>query len=270
MKLTVERVTMAYNGRAVVDGVSFEALPGEILGIVGPNGSGKSTLLRGMARLQSLVGGRVLLGETDIRALSTRAVARQLAILPQQPGPAPDLTVRELAWRGRHPHQGVILQRASPEDAAAVTWALDAADVAELAGRRVEQLSGGERQRAWLALALAQRPRVLLLDEPTSFLDLEHQVQAVRLLRRLAGEGLTVVAVLHDLVLAARLCDRVVALRQGRLEFAGAPAETFTEEALERVFNVPMTLLLDPVTGRPLPVPRSESPSDDGAQPSDE
>lgn len=255
MRLAAEALRLGYGGEDVVHGVSLAIEGGEMVAIVGPNGSGKSTLLRGLARLQKPSGGRVLLGESDIRGLSSREVAKHLAILPQSPEAGLDLTVRELAWRGRYPHQG-LLQRATPRDAEAVAWAMAAADVDGLAERPLGSLSGGERQRAWIALALAQQPKVLLLDEPTSFLDIQHQVEVMRLLQRLNGEGMTVVAVLHDLVLAARYAERVVALRAGRIELDGPPARVFEAEGLRRVFNVPMLVVKDPETGRPIPLAR--------------
>lgn len=257
MKLTVEGVRLGYNGRVVVDGVSFAVEPGEMVSIVGPNGSGKSTLLRGMSRLQKPMSGRVLLDATDIRAMSARQVARNLAILTQSPDAGPDLTVRELVFRGRYPHQG-ILQRVTAADIEAVEWAMAAADTAQFATRPLGSLSGGERQRAWIALALAQQPRVLLLDEPTSFLDISHQVEVMHLLRRLNHEGMTVVAVLHDLVLAARFSDRVIAMRSGRVEFDGPPRQVLEPVGLERVFGVPMMILTDPESGLPIPLPRPD------------
>jgi iron complex transport system ATP-binding protein len=257
MKLTVRDLTLGYGARPVVEGVSLEIDAGEMVAIVGPNGSGKSTLLRGMSRVQKPVRGQVLLGENDIRELSAREVARILAILPQSPEAGLDLTVRELAWRGRYPHQG-MLQRATVADHDAVEWALIAADVQYLAGRTLGSLSGGERQRAWIALALAQQPKVLLLDEPTSFLDIQHQLEVMHLLRRLNREGMTVVAVLHDLVLAGRFADRVIALRQGRVAFDGPPLQVLRPEPLQHVFSVPMTVLTDPDTGMPIPLPRPD------------
>ena len=257
MKLTVENLRLGYAGRTVVDGVSFAVDAGEMVAIVGPNGSGKSTLLRGMSRLMRPETGRVLLGETDIRAMGAREVARLLAILPQAPDAGTDLTVRELVWRGRYPHQG-ILQRATKADYEAVDWALHAADLTGLADRAIGQLSGGERQRAWIGLALAQQPKVLLLDEPTSFLDISHQVEVMHLLRRLNHEGMTMVVVLHDLVLAGRHADRIIALRDGRIELDGAPVSVLEPRALERVFNVPMMVIPDPETGLPIPLPRPD------------
>jgi len=198
-----------------------------------------------------------LLGETDIRDISARAVARTLAILPQSPDGGADLSVRELVYRGRFPHQG-LMQRITEADTEAVEWAMEAADVAALANRTTGSLSGGERQRAWIALALAQQPKVLLLDEPTSFLDIAHQVEVMHLLRRLNREGITVVSVLHDLVLAGRFSDRVIAVSDGRIEFDGPPAQVLEPAGLERVFGVAMMVLRDPETGLPIPLPRPD------------
>ena len=257
MRLSIQDLSLGYGARTVVDHVSFDVESGEMVSIVGPNGSGKSTLLRGMARLQRPSNGRVLLGESDIRSIGAKQVARVLAILPQSPEGGADLTVRELVYRGRFPHQG-ILQRVTAADAEAVAWAMQAADVDSLAARPLTSLSGGERQRAWIALALAQQPRVLLLDEPTSFLDIAHEVEVMHLLRRLHREGMTVVAVLHDLIMAARFTDRVIAMRDGRVAFDGPPAEVFEPAGLERVFGMPMMVLRDPETGLPLPLPRPD------------
>ena len=163
--------------------------------------------------------------------------------------------MRELVWRGRAPHQGV-LQRAAPADHEAVAWALEAADVGHVAHRPLASLSGGERQRAWMALALAQQPRVLLLDEPTSFLDVQHQVEVMALLSRLNAEGMTVVAVVHDLALAGRFMQRVIGVREGRIAFDGPAREVLRPEPLEAVFGVPMVVLEDPESGLPVPLPR--------------
>ena len=255
MNLSVRHLTLAYGGRTVVDDVSLEIASGEMVAIVGPNGSGKSTLLRGMSRLQRPGRGDVLLGGSDVRSIGARQLARTLAILPQSPEGGLDLTVRELTWRGRFPHQG-ILQRATKQDYDAVAWALEAADVGALAERQLASLSGGERQRAWIALALSQQPRLLLLDEPTSFLDVAHQEEIMQILRRLNRDGMTIVAVLHDLALAARYTDRIIALREGQVAFDGPPAEVFQPEALERVFGWRMIVLRDPDTGMPVPIPR--------------
>lgn len=257
MNLAVERLTLAHGRRDVVRDVSFDIAAGEMVAILGPNGSGKSTLLRGMARLHPPRSGRVLLDGRDIRAMNSRHVARVLAILPQAPSSGLDLTVRELAFRGRYPHQG-FLQRVTRHDIDAVEWALEATDALALADRPLAALSGGERQRAWIAMALAQEPRILLLDEPTTFLDVAHQVEVMHLLRRLNARGITIVAVLHDLALAGRFTSRIIAIRDGQVAFDGPPSAVLDPEALERVFGVPMLVLPDPDTGLPIPIPRPD------------
>ncbi|WP_322818893.1 ABC transporter ATP-binding protein [Tepidiforma sp.] len=257
MKLTVEHLTLAHGHRTVVRDVSFDIVPGEMVAILGPNGSGKSTLLRGMARLHPPRAGRVLLDGRDIRTMNSRQVARLLAILPQAPATGLDLTVRELAFRGRYPHQG-FLQRITQQDAQVVEWALRATDALALAERPLAALSGGERQRAWIAMALAQQPRILLLDEPTTFLDVAHQIEIMHLLRRLNAQGITIVAILHDLALAGRFTTRIIALREGTIAFDGPPTAVLEPDALERVFGVPMLVLPDPETGLPIPIPRPD------------
>ncbi len=257
MNLAVDHLTLAHGGRDVVRDVSFEIAAGEMVAILGPNGSGKSTLLRGMARLHPPRSGRVLLDGRDIRTMNSRHVARIMAILPQAPASGLDLTVRELAFRGRYPHQG-LLQRVTRRDIDAVEWALEATDALALAERPLSHLSGGERQRAWIAMALAQEPRILLLDEPTTFLDVAHQVEVMHLLRRLNARGITIVAVLHDLALAGRFTTRIIAIRDGRVAFDGPPAAVLDPQALERVFGVPMLVLPDPDTGLPIPIPRPD------------
>ena len=255
MRLTAEHLSLRYNGHDAVRDVSLDLASGELVAIVGPNGSGKTTLLRGMSRLLKPVAGHVLLDGEEIRAIGARGVARHLAVLPQVHAEGVDLTVRELVWRGRAPHQG-FLHRASEADHEAVAWALEAADLREIAARPLASLSGGERQRAWIALALAQQPRVLLLDEPTSFLDVRHQLDVITLLQRLNAGGMTIVAVVHDLALAGRSMQRVIGMRDGRIAFDGPPQEVLRPEPLEGVFGVPMAVLEDPESGLPVPLPR--------------
>ena len=255
MRLSTERLSLSYNGRDAVHEVTLDLESGELIAIVGPNGSGKTTLLRGLSRLLRPVAGHVLLDGDDIRAISSRSVARRLAVLPQEHPEGVDITVNELVWRGRAPHQG-ILQRATPADHEAVDWALEAADVHHIASRPLGNLSGGERQRAWIALALAQQPRVLLLDEPTSFLDVQHQVEVMALLTRLNAEGMTIIVVVHDLALAGRFMQRVIGMRDGRIAFDGPSREVLRPEPLEEVFGVPMLVLEDPESGLPVPLPR--------------
>ena len=255
MKLKAEGIVVSYNGRNALNGVSLTVEEGELVAIIGPNGSGKSTLLRTLARLLKPNSGTVELDGTDIRRMKSVAVARKIAILPQMHTDGDDLTVDELVWRGRYPHQG-MLQWAKDEDRAAVRWALDSTDLSSFGDRKLGSLSGGERQRAWIALSLAQQPELLLMDEPTSFLDIKHQVEVMHLLRRLNAEGMTIVAVPHDLALAGRFANRVVALRDGSVVLDGLPAEALTADRLEDVFGVPMAVLADPDTGLPIPIPR--------------
>jgi len=254
MRLRAEGITLSYGRRVVVDSVSLDIPSGEFCVIVGPNASGKSTLLRGLARVMRPDSGAVYLDEDDIAALDSREVARRLAILPQMQQFDVDLVVEELVWRGRTPHHRP-LRPASSADQAAVERAIELTGLGDLHDRPLRSLSGGERQRAWLALALAQEPRVLLLDEPTTFLDLRHQVEVMEVLRRLNEGGLTVVAVLHDLALASRYAHRVVGVVDGRIALDGPPSEVFTPDALSGVFGVNMVTLTDPRTGRPLPFP---------------
>lgn len=254
MNLRAEGLSLSYRGIEVVHDVSLSVASGEFACIVGPNAGGKSTLLRGLARVMRPDRGRVYLGDDDIAALGAREVARRLAILPQMQQLDIDLVVEELVWRGRTPHHR-FLRPASPDDHAAVERAIAATNLEALRERPLRGLSGGERQRAWLALALAQEPQVLLLDEPTTFLDLRHQVELMDVLRTLNEGGLTVVAVLHDLGLASRYADRIIGILDGRVAFEGGPDEVMTEPVLERVFGIPMTMVTDPRTGRPVPIP---------------
>jgi iron complex transport system ATP-binding protein len=230
----------------ILHGFDLEVEAGEIVALVGPNGSGKSTLLRALARILKPRGGAVFLDGKLISEWSTRDVARRLSLLPQGPSLGSDLTVRELVWMGRSPHQG-LLGLPTGADREAVEWAIEETGIEALADRRVTSLSGGERQRAWLAMALAQQPQVLLLDEPTTFLDLNHQLEVLDLVRYLNQEhGLTVIMVLHDLNQAARYARRVCVLYAGRLFRDGPPAEVLTVETLAEVFGIDASILTSP------------------------
>jgi iron complex transport system ATP-binding protein len=218
--------------------VTLEVRAGEIVALVGPNGSGKSTMLRALARVLAPRRGVVYLEGKSMREWPTREVARKLALLPQGPTLAADLTVEELVTLGRSPHQG-LLGLPTREDSDAVQRAIEETDIGSMARRRVSELSGGERQRVWVAMALAQEPQILLLDEPTTFLDLNHQLEVLDLIRRLNQEhGLTVIMVLHDLNQAARYSGRIVVLREGQLYADGSPAEVLTPATLRDVFGV--------------------------------
>lgn len=246
---------LGYDGRVIVHGLTLDIPPGRITMIVGPNACGKSTLLRSMARLLPPLSGSVLLDGQDIHTLATREVAARLGILPQTPVAPDGITVADLVGRGRYPHQGWF-RRWTSEDDAAVAEALLATDVLELADRSVDELSGGQRQRVWIAMALAQRTDILLLDEPTTYLDVSHQLDVLDLLVDLNRDhGTTIAVVLHDLNLACRYADHIVALRDGRVIAEGPPAEVVTEELVTRAFGMRCTLVPDPVSGTPLIVP---------------
>lgn len=253
MRLQADDLWLRYGRDPVICGVTLTVESGEFCVVVGANASGKSTLLRGLARVIRPSSGTVRVGD-DISALPPREVARRLAILPQMQQFDIDLAVEELVWRGRTPYQR-LLQPMTAADALAVERALEAVGMLTLRDRPLRTLSGGERQRAWLALTLAQEPHALLLDEPTTYLDLRHQVEVMEVLKRLNHEGMTIVAVLHDLALASRYAHRIVGLADGEIVLDGPPAEVFTPESLERVFGLGMVTLTDPATGRPLPFP---------------
>ncbi|AAT89483.1 ABC transporter [Leifsonia xyli subsp. xyli] len=254
--LAASGLTLAYEGRAVVRGLDLEIPPGRLTAIVGPNACGKSTLLRGLARLLAPVSGAVLLDGADIYALPTKQVATRLGLLPQTPAAPDGITVADLVSRGRYPHQGWFRCWTAADDAA-VAEAMTATGVAALAERAIDELSGGQRQRVWIAMALAQQTDILLLDEPTTFLDIAHQLEVLDLLLDLnAAKGTTIAMVLHDLNLAARYADHLVALRAGGIVAAGEPASVVTAGLVREVFGVESVIVDDPVTGTPLVVPR--------------
>src|SRR5690606_34337976 len=227
-----------YADRVIVDGLDLDIAEGTVTTIIGPNGCGKSTLLRSLARLMSPKKGAVLLDGQAIHELPSRAVAKQLGLLAQGAIVPDGVTVAELAMRGRYPHQS-FFQPPTKRDAEAVEKALELAGMTDLRDRPVQQLSGGQRQRAWIAMALAQETPLLLLDEPTTFLDVAHQLEVMELVDRLnREEGRTIVMVLHDINEAARVSDRIVAMRDGRIIGDGAPSEILTPELLTRLFGV--------------------------------
>ena len=253
--LAAERLTLGYGDRKVVRDLTVTIPTGRVTVVVGANACGKSTLLRGLARLLAPSDGAVLLDGKDITSLATRDVARVLGLLPQSPIAPEGITVADLVGRGRYPHQGWFRQW-TPDDDAAVADALAQTRVLDLAGRSVDELSGGQRQRVWIAMALAQRTDLLLLDEPTTFLDVAHQVEVLDLLADLNRDlGRTIVMVLHDLNLAARYADHLVAMKDGRIVAEGAPADVVTEETVAEVFGLTSRVVPDPVSGTPMVVP---------------
>ena len=243
-----------YGGAPVLDGIDLSILEGGITAVIGPNGSGKSTLLSALARLIPARQGAVLLDGADIGSLPTRQVARRLGMLPQSPAAPEGITVAELVRRGRHPHRRFGARTA--HDDLIVAQAMMRTGVVNLATRPIDTLSGGQRQRAWIAMALAQQTGLLLLDEPTSSLDIAHQIDVLDLLVDLAADGTTVVIVLHDLGLAARYADTVIALSGGEIAAVGTPHDVITEETLQAVFAVDCRIIADPDTGTPLILPR--------------
>lgn len=259
-RLRARELRLAYDDRVVVDGVTLEVPTGRTTVVVGPNGCGKSTLLRGLGRLLKPRGGSVLLDGDEIGTLPTREVARRLGLLPQQPIVPEGVSVLELVERGRHPHHG-LFRTWSRADEEAVAGALERTDLVHLAHVPVDSLSGGQRQRVWLAMVLAQATPVLLLDEPTSFLDIAHQLDVLDLVRGLCDDaGTTVVMVLHDLGMAARYADHLVAMRDGVVVAEGTPAEVVTPEVIEAVFGVGALVVTDPETGAPVVIPRRRTP----------
>lgn len=260
--LVAEHVALGYGDRPVVEDLTVQVPEGRVTVIVGANACGKSTLLRALARLLRPSGGTVLLDGRDLHRLPTREVARRLGILPQNPVAPEGITVVDLVARGRYPHQGWF-RRWTEADEAALVRAMEATSTLELAGRAVDELSGGQRQRVWIAMALAQETEVLLLDEPTTYLDLAHQIDVLDLLTALnRQQGRTIVAVLHDLNQAFRYADHVVAMRAGSLVAAGPPAELATPALIEEVFGLRSRIIDDPVTGGPLVVPIGRNHSD--------
>jgi len=254
--LRTEGLVSGYGGTRIVNEVDVEIPAGRISVIIGANACGKSTLLKTISRLLPPQAGGVLLDGARIDQMPTKELARTLGLLPQQPIAPEGIAVADLVGRGRHPHQKMF-RSWSPEDDVAVASALTATGTLELADRSVDELSGGQRQRVWIAMALAQETDILLLDEPTTFLDVSHQVEVLDLLTDLNhARGTTVVMVLHDMNLAARYADHLFAMRDGRLVASGAPRDVVTAELVREVFGLDSVVISDPVSGTPIVLPR--------------
>uniref|UniRef100_A0AAU2VF04 ABC transporter ATP-binding protein n=1 Tax=Streptomyces sp. NBC_00003 TaxID=2903608 RepID=A0AAU2VF04_9ACTN len=256
-ELSTSGLDLRYGDRTVIGGLDL-VLPGSaVTAIVGPNACGKSTLLRGLTRLLAPAGGTVALDGADIHRMSARSLALRMGLLPQQPVTPEAITVESLVRLGRYPHQR-LLRPWSTADQTAVEAALERTATTALRDTPVDQLSGGQRQRAWIALALAQDTELLLLDEPTTFLDLRHQLDVLDLVAELHAEaGRTIVMVLHDLGQAARYADHLVVLKDGQLAAAGAPADVLDADLVKSVFDVDCRVIPDPETGTPLVIPKS-------------
>lgn len=249
--ITTENLAVAYDGNLVVDELELRIPRGKITAIIGPNGCGKSTVLKAVGRILKPRNGMVYLNGADIRSLSSREIAQKMAILPQSPQAPAGLTVGELVAYGRFPHQRGF-GKLKPEDKEIIAWALAVTKLTELETTAVDNLSGGQKQRVWIAMALAQQTDLILLDEPTAYLDLAYQLEVLELLFRLNREqNCTIVMVLHDLNLAARFADYMVAIRSGDVIRHGTPEEVMTAEVLRETFHIDAKVVAEPRTGRP-------------------
>jgi len=259
VRLGARELSLGYGGTSIVDGLTVDVAAGAVTAIVGPNACGKSTLLRGLARLMSPSAGQVILDGSDITSLRTKDVARKLGLLPQSSIAPEGITVADLVTRGRFPHQ-TMLRQFSRDDQRAVADAMAATGVTAISGRPVDQLSGGQRQRVWIAMVLAQQTPLILLDEPTTFLDIAHQIELLDLFAELnAEQGRTIVAVLHDLNHACRFADQIIAMKAGSIVAQGNPADVITADLVEDVYGLKCQVIDDPETGTPLVVPRASA-----------
>lgn len=258
MSLELKHITTGYNNKAIIRDLNLSIPEGKITSLIGANGCGKSTLLKTICRIIEPMGGEVLLDGQNMHAMDSRALAKRVAILPQNPSAPGALTVRELVMYGRAPHKSSLFSRSTKEDREMVEWALKETDLWEYADREISNMSGGQRQRAWIAMAIAQDTDILFLDEPTSFLDVSHQMDVLHMVEELNKKyGKTIVMVIHELNEAARFSDYLVAMRQGCILYQGKPHEIFHNEMLKDVFGIDATIMNDPRTNRPFCIPYS-------------
>lgn len=256
--LAAHQVTVGYGGEPVIPSLDLAIEQGDFMVVVGPNGCGKSTLLKALCRVNRPSAGRVEIDGEDVHRMRGRAVAQRISLLPQSTVAPEGITVAELVARGRHPHH-TLLRQWSPDDDRAIAAALQRTHLGDLADTPVATLSGGQRQRAWVAMVLAQDTEVILLDEPTTFLDIAHQYELLELFAELNREGRTVVAVLHDLNQAARFASRLVVMSEGRIRGDGHPTSVLTAELVREVFGLAADVVDDPRSGTPLVVPHVRS-----------
>lgn len=259
-QMRVHSLSFAYPGKSVLQDISFELPKGKLIGIVGPNGSGKSTLLKLLARQLPLQGGEVELNGTPLQRYGMKALARELAFLPQRPVMAEGIRVEQLVQYGRHPHQGWFNQW-SEEDALQVSRARDAMQLQDIWQQVASSLSGGQAQRAWLGMILAQNTDLVLLDEPTSALDIGHQAEVMEAVLNIVAEGRTVLIVIHDLGVAARYCDEIIALDNGRVAAMGPAREVINKPLVDQLYDTDVDILAAPDDGAPVVVPRRRKPA---------
>lgn len=254
-RLRGEQLTLAYGKKTIAENLNVIIPDGHFTAIIGPNGCGKSTLLRTLSRLMTPTQGHVFLDGEHIQHYASKEVARRIGLLAQNATTPGDITVQELVARGRYPHQP-LFTRWREEDERAVAKAMQATGVTNLASQSVDTLSGGQRQRVWIAMVLAQETAIMLLDEPTTWLDISHQIDLLELLSELnRQQGYTLAAVLHDLNQACRYATHLIALKEGKIVAEGAPGEIVSAELIEQVYGLKCMIIEDPVAGTPLVVP---------------
>ncbi|WP_298704793.1 ABC transporter ATP-binding protein [uncultured Veillonella sp.] len=255
--IQIENLRTGYDKKVIIDNLNLTIPRGKITTLIGSNGCGKSTLLKTICRIIKPMSGSVYLDGQSIHDIPTHELAKKVAILPQHPTAPEGLTVRELISYGRAPYRNGIFSKTSKEDRDYVNWAMKITHLEELADRPIHRLSGGQRQHAWIAMAVAQDTDVLFLDEPTSFLDIAHQLEVLQLVDYLNTEfNKTVIMVLHELNQAARFADHIIAMKAGTVRFEGTAQEVFTNEMLHDVFNITAMIMRDPVTGLPFCIPQ--------------
>ena len=254
-RLRGDQLTLAYGKKTIAESLNVTIPDGHFTAIIGPNGCGKSTLLRTLSRLMTPASGHVYLDGEQIQRYASKEVAKRIGLLAQNATTPGDITVQELVARGRYPHQP-LFTRWRKEDEAAVTRAMQATGITDLAAQSVDTLSGGQRQRAWIAMVLAQETAIMLLDEPTTWLDISHQIDLLELLSELnRTQGYTLAAVLHDLNQACRYATHLIALRDGKIVAEGAPKAIVTPDLIEQIYGMRCMIIDDPVAGTPLVVP---------------